>query len=143
MEKLDVAVYIRVANKETSREDSAIEKQKYIVNQYLRKNIKGVKSKKYYIDNGFSGTTYNRPDFKKMIKDIEEKKINTVIVKDLIRFGRTNNTLDRIDALKRKYNINFISVEENIDSINKKEEFEQIRAIQQCIRDSYRESSLV
>lgn len=140
MEKLNVAVYIRVANKETSREDSAIEKQKYIVNQYLKENIKGVKSKKYYIDNGFSGTTYNRPDFKKMIKDIEEKKINTVIVKDLIRFGRTNNTLDRIDALKRKYNINFISVEENIDSINKKEEFEQIRAIQQCIRDSYRES---
>lgn len=140
MKKLNVAVYIRVANKETSREDSAIENQKYIVNQYLKENIKGIKSKKYYIDNGFSGTTYNRPDFKKMIKDIEEKKINTVIVKDLIRFGRTNNTLDRIEALKRKYNINFISVEENIDSINKKEEFEQIRAIQQCIRDSYRES---
>lgn len=68
MEKLNVAVYIRVANKETSREDSAIEKQKYIVNQYLKENIKGVKSKKYYIDNGFSGTTYNRPDFKKWLK---------------------------------------------------------------------------
>lgn len=74
MKKLNVAVYIRVANKETSREDSAIENQKYIVNQYLKENIKGIKSKKYYIDNGFSGTTYNRPDFKKMIKDIEEKR---------------------------------------------------------------------
>ncbi len=140
MEKLNVAVYIRVANKETSREDSAIENQKYIVNQYLKENIKGIKSKKYYIDNGFSGTTYNRPDFKRMIKDIEEKSINTVIVKDLIRFGRTNNTLDRIEALKRKYNINFISVAENIDSINKKEESECFFAIRQCMRDQYRES---
>ena len=45
-EKLKVAIYIRVANKETSREDSAIETQKYIVSQYLKENIKGIKSKK-------------------------------------------------------------------------------------------------
>ncbi len=57
------------------------------------------------------------------------------LVKDLIRFGRTNNTLDRIEALKQKYNIDFISVTEDIDSINKKEEFDQIRLIYQCIRE--------
>lgn len=140
MEKLKVAIYCRVANKETSKEDSAIELQKHILNQYLKDNVKGINFKEYYIDNGFSGTTYNRPEFKRMIKDIEEKKINTIIVKDLIRFGRTNNTLDRIEALKRKYNINFISVAEDIDSINKNEEFEQIRLIHQCIRESYRKS---
>lgn len=140
MEKLKVAIYCRVANKETSKEDSAIELQKHILNQYLKDNVKGINFKEYYIDNGFSGTTYNRPEFKRMIKDIEEKKINTIIVKDLIRFGRTNNTLDRIEALKRKYNINFISVAEDIDSINKNEEFEQIRLIHQCIRESYKKS---
>lgn len=140
MEKLKVAMYCRVANKETSREDSAIELQKHILKQYLKDNVKGVGFKAFYIDNGFSGTTYNRPEFKRMIKDIEENKINTVIVKDLIRFGRTNNTLDRIEALKRKYNINFISVAENIDSINKNEAFEQIRLIHQCMRESYKES---
>ena len=41
-----------------------------------------------YIDDGFSGTTFNRPGFKQMIKDITNEKINTVIVKDLSRLGR-------------------------------------------------------
>ncbi len=140
MEKLKVAIYCRVANKETSKEDSAIELQKRILNQHLKENVKGINFKEYYIDNGFSGTTYNRPEFKRMIKDIEEKKINTIIVKDLIRFGRTNNTLDRIEALKRKYNINFISVAEDINSINKNEEFEQFCLIHQCMRELSKES---
>ncbi len=140
MEKLKVAIYCRVANKETSKEDSAIELQKHRVNQYLKDNVKGIGYKSYYIDNGFSATTYNRPEFKRMLKDIKEKKINTIIVTDLIRFGRTNNSLDRIEALNRKYNVNFISVIEEIDTINKEEEFKQMLMIHKCMRDSFRES---
>lgn len=139
-EKLKVAIYIRVANKETKREDSAIELQKQKINQYLKENVRGIKFKEYYIDNGFSGTTYNRPEFKRMLKDIKEKGINTIIVTDLIRFGRTNNTLDRVEALERKYGVNFISVIEEIDTINKKAEFEQMFMLHKCIKDSFRES---
>lgn len=42
----------------------------------------------YYIDDGYSGTNFNRPDFQRMIADIEKGKINTVITKDLSRLGR-------------------------------------------------------
>ncbi len=139
-EKLKVAMYCRVANKETSKEDSAIELQKRILNRYLKENVKGIKFKEYYIDNGFSGTTYDRPEFKRMIKDVEENKINTIIINDLIRFGRTNNTLNRIEALKKKYNLNFISVSEKLDTINKKDEFECFLIINQCMREQYRQS---
>lgn len=140
MEKLKVAMYCRVANKETSKEDSAIELQKKMLNEYLKKNVKGIKFRKFYVDNGFSGTNYNRPEFRRMIKDIEENRVNTIIVKDLVRFGRTNNTLDRIEALKQKHNVNFISVVEELDTINKKEESECFFAIRQCMREQYRES---
>ena len=125
MEKLRVAMYCRVANKETTKEDSAIEVQKKMLNDYLKNNVKGIKFREFYIDNGFSGTNYNRPEFRRMIKDIEENRINTIIVKDLVRFGRTNNTLQRIDGLKKKYNINFISVVDNIDSLKNQDEFEK------------------
>lgn len=140
MEKLRVAMYCRVANKETTKEDSAIEVQKKMLNDYLKNNVKGIKFREFYIDNGFSGTNYNRPEFRRMIKDIEENRINTIIIKNLVRFGRTNNALDRIEALKQKYNVNFISVEEGLDTINKKEESECFLAIRQCIREQYRES---
>ena len=125
MEKLRVAMYCRVANKETTKEDSAIEVQKKMLNDYLKNNVKVIKFREFYIDNGFSGTNYNRPEFRRMIKDIEENRINTIIVKDLVRFGRTNNTLQRIDGLKKKYNINFISVVDNIDSLKNQDEFEK------------------
>ena len=56
MEKLRVAMYCRVANKETTKEDSAIEVQKKMLNDYLKNNVKGIKFREFYIDNGFSGT---------------------------------------------------------------------------------------
>lgn len=140
MEKLKVAIYCRVGRKESSNEDLTIEMQKHTVNQYLKDKVKEIQSKEYYIDNGFSGTNYDRPEFRRMIQDVEEKRINTIIVQDLVRFGRTNNTLDRIEALKRKYGVNFISIIEEIDTINNMNEFNQIRLIQKCIKDSFNES---
>ncbi len=138
MEKLRVAMYCRVANKETTKEDSAIEVQKKMLNDYLKNNVKGIKFREFYIDNGFSGTNYNRPEFRRMIKDIEENRINTIIVKDLVRFGRTNNTLQRIDGLKKKYNINFISVVDNIDSLKNRDEFEKSILISNLMNEWYK-----
>lgn len=140
MEKLKVALYFRVANKETSKEDSSIELQKRIVNQYLKENVKGIQFKEYYIDNGFSGTTYNRPEFKRMLKDIEENKINTIIVQDITRFGRFNNALDRITKLNQKYNTNFISVGDKLDTINDEEKFKVFLAIQKIMKEQFRQS---
>ena len=56
----------------------------------------------YYIDDGYSGTNFNRPAFEKLLQDITNGKINTIIVKDLSRLGRNH-----IEVLLRKYIPNY------------------------------------
>ena len=62
-----------------------------LLNQFLKDNS-DIEVYDYYTDDGFSGTTFNRPGFEKLLEDLYEKKFNTVIVKDLSRLGR--NYLD-------------------------------------------------
>lgn len=119
---LKFGMYMRVANKEITREDSQIETQRKILNQYL-KNVNNVISKKYYIDNGVSGVTFNRPELKRMIKDVKNNEVNTIIVKDLTRFGRGSNTYGKIIDLMNKYDVNFIAIDNDINTITDKNSF--------------------
>ena len=70
-----------------------------------------------YIDNGFSGTNFERPAFQKMMEDAKRGKINCIIVKDLSRFGRSyleaGNYLEKIFPF---LNIRFISVTDHFDT---------------------------
>lgn len=59
---------------------------KAILQKYAEEN--GFRNTEFYIDDGFSGTTFDRPDFNRMINDIEAGKVETVIIKDMSRFGR-------------------------------------------------------
>ena len=71
----------------------------------------------YYIDDGYSGTTFNRLDFPRLINNITENKVNSIIVKDLSRWGR--NYLDVGSYLEKFFpihNVRFIAVNDNIDS---------------------------
>ena len=81
------------------------------------KKEKDLKIKDYYIDDGFTGTDFERPDFKRLLVDMKNGKINTIVVKDLSRLGRNyievGNYLEEIFPL---YNIRFIAVNDNIDS---------------------------
>ena len=95
-------------------ESNSITHQKQILEDYCKKN--GIRNYLFFADDGISGTTFNRPDFKKMDKMIESGEIGTVIVKDLSRFGR-----DHVMSgyyLQIKYpslSVNFISLQENVD----------------------------
>ncbi len=76
-----------------------------------------IKTADTYIDNGTTGTNFERPEFKRMIKDIEDKKINCVIVKDLSRLGR--NAIDTgfyIEKYFPLHNVRFISVNDDFDT---------------------------
>ena len=68
---------------------------------------------------GWSGTNFDRPDFKRMLDDIESGNINMVIVKDLSRFGREYAQMGMyIEHYFEEKGVRFISVAENIDSKN-------------------------
>ena len=70
-----VAAYLRLSKEEFSneKESNSITNQKLIIDNYLEKN-KEYKIVDYYIDDGYSGTNFNRPEFQRMLKDIKNKK---------------------------------------------------------------------
>ena len=81
------ALYCRLSRDDDQVGDSnSIVHQKEILAKYAKEH--GFTNIEFYVDDGFSGTNFNRPDFQRMMADAEEGKISTVIVKDMSRFGR-------------------------------------------------------
>lgn len=118
MQKYKVAGYIRLSKEDKIKDESnSVTNQKAIMKSYIKNNT-DLELVDFYIDDGYSGTTFDRPDFKRMIRDITENKVNTVIVKDLLRFGRNHiQSDDYIENILPGYNVRFISIIDDIDSL--------------------------
>lgn len=114
-----VAGYIRLSKEDKIKDESnSVTNQKLIITSYIENN-EDLESFDFYIDDGYSGTTFNRPEYKRMIKDIIEGKINTIIVKDLSRFGRNHIESDNyLENILPGYNVRFISINNGIDTLN-------------------------
>ena len=83
----NAAIYCRLSRDDLSQgESSSIQTQKALLTKYVSDN--GWRVVAYYVDDGISGTTFERSGFKQMIEDIEDGKINMVVTKDLSRLGR-------------------------------------------------------
>lgn len=96
-------------------ESNSISNQKQILSDYARKN--GYKNTMFFVDDGISGTSFDRSDFNRMHKMVEEGKIGTIIVKDLSRFGREHVEGDRLaEIIYPTLGVTFISIHENINS---------------------------
>lgn len=113
----NVAEYIRLSREDGDKvESDSIGNQRKLINDFLHGKEEFVLYD-IYIDDGFTGTNFNRPEFIRMINDIEAGKVNCVIVKDLSRFGRdyieTGKYLERYFPAN---DIRFISITDNIDS---------------------------
>lgn len=100
-----------------SVESMSIWSQKVMLKQFAESNSIAIYD--YYVDDGYSGTNFERPSFKKMITDIENGKINCVITKDLSRLGR--NYLQSgayIEMYFPQKNIRYIAITDGIDTLN-------------------------
>lgn len=87
----NVGIYCRLSKDDgTDSESASIGTQKSILTNYMKQQ--GWRIVKVYVDDGYSGTNFDRPEFQAMIKDIEGGLIDCVITKDLSRLGR--NYLD-------------------------------------------------
>lgn len=110
-------LYLRLSKEDGDDiESESITNQRSIMEIFLR-NEKNAKKFKFYIDDGYTGTDFERPEFMKLINDIESGKINCIIVKDLSRLGRNYIGVGKIiENIIKKYNVRFISINDNIDS---------------------------
>ena len=127
MYRWKVAAYLRLSSEDGDKmESNSITNQKKLINMYIKKD-KELNFKEFYIDDGYSGTDFERPDFKRMIKDIENGKINTIIVKDLSRFGRNYIEVGKyIEQFFPSYDIRFIAINDNIDSYKEPESINNV-----------------
>ena len=110
------ALYCRLSQDDGREgESNSISNQKDILLSYAK--LHGFHRTVFFVDDGYSGTTFNRPGFQQMQQQIENGEIDTVIVKDLSRFGR--NYLEVGEYLEIKYplkGIRFIAIQENVDT---------------------------
>ena len=116
--KYVAGLYCRLSKDDgNSVESMSIWSQKVMLKQFAESNSIAIYD--YYVDDGFSGTNFERPSFKKMITDIENGKINCVITKDLSRLGR--NYLQSgayIEMYFPQKNIRYIAITDGIDTLN-------------------------
>lgn len=116
----NVGIYVRLSkDDERSGESLSIENQKLILQKYVLEQ--GWNLIDIYIDDGVSGTTFERDGVKRLLEDAKCGKINTILVKDLSRFGRNYIQVGQyIDYIFPMYNIRFIALTDNIDTANSK-----------------------
>jgi len=134
-EVLNVGIYKRLSkdDKDYKNESSSLVNQEKIIRDYVKK--KGWRAKEVYMDDGVSGTTFDRPDFKRMIKDLEDGFINCVIVKDLSRFGRNYVQVGHyMEEYFPERNIRFIAIHDNIDTFD---EYNDMAPFQNLFNEFY------
>lgn len=132
------ASYSRLSREDGDKlESDSICNQKELIADYAR--LKGVQIVQEYVDDGYSGTSFERPAFRRMMEDIKKKKINCIIVKDLSRLGRnyieTGKYLEKIFPF---LGVRFIAVNDHYDSEGQSGESDQIIIpFKNLINDAY------
>ncbi len=114
----NVAIYCRLSKDDGNTGDSlSIESQKQMLTKHVKEQDWNIQD--YFVDDGFSGLNFNRPEFKRMIEDIEKGKINLVITKDLSRFGR--NYLESgafLEMFFPEKGVRYIALNDGVDTID-------------------------
>ena len=111
------AAYLRLSKEEynNEKESNSIINQRQIIDNYLKEH-KEYKLVDYYVDDGYSGTNFDRPEFQRMLEDIKNKKIDVIIIKDLSRLGRNYiETGNFVEVVFPAMGVSVISVDENYE----------------------------
>lgn len=113
-----VAKYIRLSREDgDDRESESVENQRDIIDNYIQEHEELIEAEEY-VDDGYTGTNFNRPGFRRMLKDIEEEKIDCIITKDLSRFGRDHiDTGYYLERYLPTNNIRYIAIGDNVDTL--------------------------
>ena len=115
-----IALYIRLSTEDSKVGSFSIENQRHTLRQYaedmMMEGVKNVELREF-VDNGYSGTNFERPAVQELLELVRANKVNCIIVKDFSRFGRnsleTGYFIERVFPL---FHTRFISVSDSFDS---------------------------
>ena len=112
------ALYERLSrDDEQAGESNSILNQKKYLEEYARQ--KGLRNIRHFYDDGYSGTNFNRPGFTALLEEIEAGRVDTLVVKDLSRFGRNYLQVGYYtEIVFPKKGVRFIAINNNVDSAN-------------------------
>ncbi len=112
------ALYCRLSKDDgTNNESMSISTQKTMLKDYAKRN--GFLNCQFYVDDGYSGTNYDRPAFRQLIGDIQDGEVSTLITKDLSRLGRNYlETGTYIEVFFPNHNVRYIAINDGVDSID-------------------------
>ena len=109
------ALYCRLSQEDELKGDSnSIQNQRAILEKYAKDN--GFENIEVFVDDGYSGVSFNRPDFQRLLEMMEQGKVATLITKDLSRLGRNYIETGRyIELTFHEYEVRFIAINDNYD----------------------------
>ena len=113
----NAGIYLRLSRDDEDNdkvESNSITNQRNYLLQFLKDN--GYNFIHEYVDDGYSGTTFNRPGFQKMLEDVESGEISMIVTKDLSRLARSTMTSYYLDEYFPLHGIRYIAVLDNYDS---------------------------
>lgn len=136
-----VAIYIRLSKEDVDKgydESESITNQKSLLTEYVENLGWEYELVDIYIDPGYTGTNFNRPDFQRMIGDIENGKVNMVITKDLSRLGRDYiETGEYIEKWFPEHEVRYVSVTDGIDTFATNNGNNDIAPFKSILNDMY------
>lgn len=112
------ALYCRLSQDDgLDGESNSIQNQRRILETYAREHR--FPNIQFYVDDGYSGASFNRPDFQRMMADMEDGKIGIIITKDLSRLGRNQlHTGLYIEERFPQFGVRYIAINDNVDTEN-------------------------
>lgn len=133
------ALYVRLSREDGDKNESdSIVNQKVLLEEFVRLES-DIEVFDIYVDDGWTGTNFDRPQFRRMEADLYKKKVDCVIVKDLSRFGR--NYIDSGHYFERVFplmDVRFISITDNVDSVKNPQSMNNIMVpFKNLINDEY------
>lgn len=117
------ALYCRLSQDDAlDGESNSITNQKALLSKYAAEH--GFRNIQFFVDDGYSGTSFQRPGFQEMMKYVENYSVSTLIVKDLSRLGREYSYMGRLqDFIFPAYDVRFIAINDDVDSAKGENDF--------------------
>lgn len=131
------ALYCRLSRDDnTDRESNSIANQKKMLQAYAKENHMG--NTKFYVDDGYTGTNFNRPGFQELLDDIEMGYVSTIIVKDMSRFGREYLQVGYYtENYFPDHNVRFIAINDNVDCVDGATDMDDFIPIKNIMNELY------